>query len=523
MSLTGSASRVVDCVKDEGPKPSVATPRAQLKRKHDEIIDLYQPLDHDKHERLNAAAGRGTKTREVMEIEDEEEDGSDVDSLYQDILDDIELDPYTLDGDDDVTKEEAQRLHRDLRRSGPEAFLKHHLSSGVTTARMLGSAFGINPTLAIDDDDLFLDVLQHTLQRAYKKRQKLSQYNTIDDAAKLLRTKKNIMVITGAGISTSLGIPDFRSQGTGFYDKVRALGYGGGEDVFQIEEFDRDPSIFYSLAGDILPDLKRFSPTHAFLKLLQTKNRLQTNYTQNIDNLEELAGIDKSRLIQCHGSFATASCRKCKNQVPGRVIFDDIRAKRVAKCKRCIQVMSKQPSARPPLKKRKPKSTVLRKNDWEDSSDDDNGTAYDLPQPGIMKPDITFFGEKLPDTFFDRFMDEDRHAVDLVIVIGTSLKVAPVSEMCNHLPAEVPHIYISREPIEHVNFDIQLLGESDHVVFELCKRTGWGLRHEMLPEGLRVGVEEVEGYESRWTVSPLGGAGVSSRGGTPTVAALALK
>jgi NAD-dependent SIR2 family protein deacetylase len=62
-----------------------------------------------------------------------------------------------------------------------------------------------------------------------------------------------------------------------------------------------------------------------------------------------------------------------------------------------------------------------------------------------MKPDITFFGEALPDNFFDRLKDVDREKVDLVIVMGTSMKVAPVSEIPNFVPRDVPQIYISRD------------------------------------------------------------------------------
>lgn len=62
-----------------------------------------------------------------------------------------------------------------------------------------------------------------------------------------------------------------------------------------------------------------------------------------------------------------------------------------------------------------------------------------------LQPDITFFGEPLPPTFNDRLVNHDRNLVDLVLVIGTSLKVAPVSEVVGYLPANVPQIYISRE------------------------------------------------------------------------------
>ena len=354
---------------------------------------------------------------------------------------------------------------------------------------MLGTAFGIDPQFAVHlGEDIFLRVLGAAIIRAYYKRRKLPQYNTIDDAAALLRNSNNIMVITGAGISTSLGIPDFRSKETGFYSKLQGMGISEPEEVFDIHEFDYDPSTFYKLAAGVLPDLKRFSPTHGFIRLLQDNGKLQTNYTQNIDNLEELAGIDKSRLIQCHGSFATATCRNCKAQVKGTEIFDDIRAKRVAKCRRCVEAIAAQESLIPKKKKRKPS-----RSDDEDSDDD-------IPQPGVMKPDITFFGEQLPNDFFKRFADTDSKTVDLVLVIGTSLKVAPVSEMPNYLPHDVPHIYISREPIEHVNFDIQLLGKCDEVVTELARKAGWELRHEMVAPGLGVEVEGLDGCGFMWKI-----------------------
>ncbi|EGP92083.1 uncharacterized protein MYCGRDRAFT_98741 [Zymoseptoria tritici IPO323] len=298
-----------------------------------------------------------------------------------------------------------------------------------------------------EDEEIFLRLLGHAIFRAYYKRKKLPQYNTIDDVAALIQRSNKIMVITGAGISTSLGIPDFRSKHTGFYSKLADIGYSEPEEVFDIHNFDEDPSIFYGLAGDILPDHQRISPTHAFIRLLQDNNRLQTNFTQNIDNLEALAGIDPSRLIQCHGSFATASCRKCKHQVPGTDIYPDIRAKRV------------------PI-------------------------YDDIPTPGVLKPDITFFGEALPDVFFTRFTTIDAPTTDLVLILGTSLQVAPVSDMPNFLPHGVPHVYVSRERLRHVAVDVQLLGDCDVVVGELCKRLGWSLEGM---EGLVATGEKAEG------------------------------
>lgn len=119
-----------------------------------------------------------------------------------------------------------------------------------------------------------------------------------------------------------------------------------------------------------------------------------------------------------------------------------------------------------------------------------------------MKPDITFFGEDLPDAFSQRLTLHDREKVDLVLVIGTSLKVAPVSEVVGFLPRDTPQVYISREPCSHVDFDVDLLGDCDVIVAELCRRAGWELEHEMIPQGRKVDVQLIEGYTSRHSCKP---------------------
>ena len=137
-----------------------------------------------------------------------------------------------------------------------------------------------------------------------------------------------------------------------------------------------------------------------------------------------------------------------------------------------------------------------RRQSYEDSTDDEDD---DITVAGVMKPDITFFGEPLADSFHRRLLDHDREKVDLVLVIGTSLKVAPVSEVVGVIPTHVPQLYISREPCSHVNFDIDLLGDCDTVIEELCQRAGWDLQHEMLKKG-KASIELHEGYESRFSI-----------------------
>jgi len=144
--------------------------------------------------------------------------------------------------------------------------------------------------------------------------------------------------------------------------------------MFDIEIFQHDPGIFYSFAKQILPSTLAYSPTHAFLKLLQEKDKLLRVYTQNIDNLEQLAGVKDEKLVQCHGSFATASCMRCKLQVSGDEIREDILNGEIPKCPACETAREQQPKKAKGKKRR-------RNDDWDDDDDDEDDDIIE----GIMK------------------------------------------------------------------------------------------------------------------------------------------
>jgi hypothetical protein len=94
---------------------------------------------------------------------------------------------------------------------------------------------------------------------------------------------------------------------------------------------------------------------------------------------------------------------------------------------------------------------------------------------GIMKPDIVFFGESLPEEFFD-CVEKDVHECDLVLVLGTSLKVAPVSHIIEMVDPSVPQILINREVVAQPHqFDAELLGNCDNVVAALAGLLDWRL------------------------------------------------
>ncbi|KAH8697533.1 putative histone deacetylase SIR2 [Talaromyces proteolyticus] len=417
------------------------------------------------------------------------------DSLYEEALHFVRDDQLSS-VPDACTPQEASTYRKRLHEIGKVAFVEETIGNNTITAKKLLTAFGIVPPSFLEDapDDAYHPLLGLVISREFAKRQKLENYNTIQDAVELLQKSKNIIVITGAGISTSLGIPDFRSKDTGLYSQLEHLGLSDPQEVFDIQLFHEDPSIFFSVAKDILPTEKKFSPTHAFIKLLQDKGKLLTNYTQNIDNIEANAGVSHDKIVQCHGSFAMATCTKCRFKVPGDAIFETVKSGKIPECKPCKE----QILLRPQGMKRKRSSNgshINRKKDADDSDDDD----YDIPTPGVMKPDITFFGEDLPDEFGRRLVHEDRERTDLVIVIGTSMKVAPVADVPSIIPNDIPQLYISRTPVSHIGFDIDLLGDCDVVVSELCRRAGWELKHEMIPEDQKVEIDQEEGYESRYT------------------------
>ncbi|KAH7312330.1 DHS-like NAD/FAD-binding domain-containing protein [Stachybotrys elegans] len=394
------------------------------------------------------------------------------------------------------TPEEASRLRRELREQGPAVFCQRTVDAGRYTAKKLLSAFGIKAPSFLDgqSDEAYFGLLSLAITRELSKRAKLSRYNTVADAVDLLKKSNNIILLTGAGISTSLGIPDFRSKGTGLYSKLEHLGLNDPQEVFDIDVFKQDPTIFYSVAKDIVPDTDRYTPTHKFISMLNQRGKLLTNYSQNIDNLEIKAGVPKEKLIQCHGSFGTASCVQCGFKTQGEKIFPDIKSGNIPRCPRCVQNLR----ASGPVKRKRSAGADKRRRRWsaDDTSDEDD-SEYDIPTAGVMKPDITFFGEALPDEFSRRLTEHDRDKVDLVIVIGTSLKVTPVSEIVSWLPSHIPQIYISRQAVTHINFDIDLLGDCDVVVAELCRRLGWPLDHEMVPADQKVDVTTPEGYKSR--------------------------
>jgi NAD-dependent deacetylase sirtuin 1 len=166
------------------------------------------------------------------------------------------------------------------------------------------------------------------------RRRKLANVNTLQDVVSLIQTSQRIIVLTGAGVSVSCGIPDFRSR-DGVYARL-AVDFPDLPDpqaMFDISYFRKDPRPFFKFAKEIYPGQFRPSPCHRFIRCLEKHGRLLRHYTQNIDTLEQVVGI--SNVVQCHGSFATATCTQCRAKVSADDIKEDIFQQHIPYCQTC--------------------------------------------------------------------------------------------------------------------------------------------------------------------------------------------
>lgn len=128
---------------------------------------------------------------------------------------------------------------------------------------------------------------------------------------------QNVIIMAGAGISCSAGIPDFRTKGTGLYSKLEKYGLPHPEAIFELDFFRNNPEPFYTLARELFPSGKYMpTPAHYFIKLLHEKGILLRCFTQNIDSLESLAGLPTHKLVAAHGNFDSATCIDTGEKVP---------------------------------------------------------------------------------------------------------------------------------------------------------------------------------------------------------------
>jgi NAD-dependent deacetylase len=194
------------------------------------------------------------------------------------------------------------------------------------------------------------------------------------ELAELMRDRQPCVVLTGAGVSTESGIPDFRSS-TGLWAKFDPLEYAS------IEAFRRDPRkvwSFYKPRVAMLTGAEP-NPAHTALAELEELGLIEAVVTQNIDLLHERAG--SKEVVEVHGSIRTASCPGCG----GRYELE-----------RVLELLAE-------------------------------ADAPGCPDCGeVLKPDVVFFGELLPAAAIDRAFELARRA-RLLLVVGSALEVYPVA------------------------------------------------------------------------------------------------
>jgi NAD-dependent deacetylase len=208
----------------------------------------------------------------------------------------------------------------------------------------------------------------------------LEMKEKVSQASAMIANAKRIVIFTGAGVSTESGIPDFRSPG-GLWTKF-------DPEDFTIDKYLSNPEtrkkqwrfLFTNhLLIDAIPN-----DAHKAIAELEALGCLDCVITQNIDNLHQKAGNDPSRIFELHGNMKWMRCLECGK----RSLLEEIRNR--------------------------------------------SGAEDDLPAcrqcKGMLKPDVIFFGEALPEETLREATYRANHC-DLLIVVGSSLAVYPAANM----------------------------------------------------------------------------------------------
>jgi NAD-dependent deacetylase len=235
-----------------------------------------------------------------------------------------------------------------------------------------------------------------------------------DELFKRIKNAKHLVALTGAGVSTLSGIRDFRGK-NGLYNDMDA------EKIFDINYFERDPSLYYSSAGSFIYNIDEIKPSivHTVLGELEKQGYLKALITQNIDLLHQKK--KKKKVIEVHGSPKIHYCLRCSGI---RMGFDEaaaiVHAGEMPKCPKCGRV---------------------------------------------LKPAITFFGESLPADALREAVSESQKA-DLMLVLGTSLTVYPAASMPDYTLRSGGEIVIINNMPTHLDRHAAMCFEELAPVFE---------------------------------------------------------
>lgn len=193
----------------------------------------------------------------------------------------------------------------------------------------------------------------------------------------LLMNSKNAIAFTGAGMSTESGIPDFRSPGTGLWEKL-------DPGLLHIDVLRSDPETYYKnfKLFAALGQGHKPNPGHYALAKLEEMGLIRKVVTQNVDSFHTLAG--SKNVLEVHGHLRECSCMKCGKVYPYKILDD-----------------------------------ALQQNQFQPLSP----CCHHLLRSAVVN-----FGDSLPDEFYT-FMRNELPAVDFCLVLGTSLAVYPAAQI----------------------------------------------------------------------------------------------
>ncbi|GKY93614.1 hypothetical protein MPSEU_000328800 [Mayamaea pseudoterrestris] len=311
--------------------------------------------------------------------------------------------------------------------------------------------------------------------------------NSLESLAQFILSDKcrRILILAGAGMSVASGIPDFRSS-DGLYAtmnpdlvtaslehrrKMRVDPSSALDHHFFIE----NPLPCLELTRDFIIGTReqkwKSTLAHRFVELLHRKlgDKLVRLYTQNIDGLEDqCVHLPRDKVIAVHGSLDRAECAMCHNESD----FADFAAK--------VKAQIKDLSGQDP-----------------DAPAESSPIICNVCGSNTVKPSIVLFRASLPPVFFNH-LPQDVQDVDLLLVIGTSLRVAPANSIVWRVPRSALRVLVNRDPEGHhlgMNFDEAeskrdyfAAGDCESTLLELMEHLGWLdelnplLSHHSLPD-----------------------------------------
>jgi len=259
--------------------------------------------------------------------------------------------------------------------------------------------------------------------------------DALDTAAQWLGSARKAIALTGAGVSTESGIPDFRGA-EGLWSR-----YDPGE-YATLGAFQANPRKVWGMLAE-LDDLldARPNPGHEAFARLEKGGALAGIVTQNVDGLHQAAG--SRNVVEFHGSNLTYSCLACGDSFP----------------REAVAVMPREADSPMPVPPACKRAEVSRMGEQEAGDRGrDRGGDRGGEKPCVLKPDMVFFDEMIPQAAIDGAWALVEEA-DLILVAGTSCEVYPASQ----IPWEVRRrggrvIEINLEPASELQADLVLQG-----------------------------------------------------------------